>query len=675
MHSSAISCIGIMAECKKSTSYPSPASEMTSLTRALSHSRLSQLDQSDVFKSQTSFYRSNVAQPGRRRRLSSSNSVESLDVSPCAEARVLVINTGGTIGMMYHNNVLSPEPNAFVKALRKLPILHDEQYALQTRMYDYYSTSGPQENTLVLPMPTHLADELSKRLCKQNKRIVYTVLEYSPLLDSCNMTTDDWATIGKDIEKHYEKYDGFVILHGTDTMAYTASALSFMCEHLGKPVILTGSQVPIYEMRNDGRDNLLGALLIAGQFVIPEVCLYFHNKLYRGNRVTKVDSGSFNAFNSPNLAPLANAEVDIKINWDTVWRANTTSRFRVSTQMNRNVGLLRLFPGITAMTVKSFLQAPMEGIVLETYGSGNAPDNRADLLEEFRNATERGVIMVNCTQCLRGSVTTSYATGKALSDAGLVAGCDMTPEAALCKLSYVLARTDLNKEAKIKMLSQNLRGEMIADLQGAKLTLSDSRFIQVIAKSLSISCKEELEAVRDALTPTLACAASKVGDVEALDAIKEMGSNLSLGDYDGRTPLHIASCEGHLKVVQYLLSQGATVYAKDRYGDTPLRNAVRFRHKEVVKLLRKTGAHFSRDELEDAGSELCSLAASADIEGLEMWHLAGGDLDTPGYDGQTPMEVAKAVGNEVVIDFLHQVSQYHAQNGEYIEFSACPKES
>ncbi|XP_070972867.1 60 kDa lysophospholipase-like isoform X1 [Oncorhynchus clarkii lewisi] len=671
-----------MAECKKSTSCPSPASEMTSLARALSHSRLSQPDQS-VFKSHTSVYRSNVVQPGRRRRLSSSNSVESLDVSPCAEARVLVINTGGTIGMMYHNNVLSPEPNAFVKALRKLPILHDEQYALQTRMYDYYSTSDPQENTLVLPMPTDLADELSKRLCKQNKRIVYTVLEYSPLLDSCNMTTDDWATIGKDIEKHYEKYDGFVILHGTDTMAYTASALSFMCEHLGKPVILTGSQVPIYEMRNDGRDNLLGALLIAGQFVIPEVCLYFHNKLYRGNRVTKVDSGSFNAFNSPNLAPLANAEVDIKINWDTVWRANTTSRFRVSTQMNRNVGLLRLFPGITAMTVKSFLQAPMEAIVLETYGSGNAPDNRADLLEEFRNATERGVIMVNCTQCLRGSVTTSYATGKALSDAGLVAGCDMTPEAALCKLSYVLARTDLSIEAKRKMLSQNLRGEMIADLQGAKLTLSDSRFIQVIAKSLSISCKEELEAVRDALTPTLACAASKIGDLEALDAIKEMGSNLSLGDYDGRTPLHIASCEGHLNVVQYLLSQGATVYAKDRYGDTPLRNAVRFRHKEVVKLLRKTGAHFSRDELEDAGSELCSLAASADIKGLEMWHLAGGDLDTPGYDGQTPMEVAKAVGNEVVIDFLHQVSQSHvqtlfkddAENGEYIEFSACPKES
>uniref|UniRef100_A0A4W5Q405 asparaginase n=1 Tax=Hucho hucho TaxID=62062 RepID=A0A4W5Q405_9TELE len=583
-------------------------------------------------------HQSNVAKPGRRKRLSSSD--QSLDVSPYDEERVLVINTGGTIGMTYHDNVLSPEPNAFVKALRKLPIFHDEEYALQNHMYEYYSTSGPQENTLVLP------------LSKQDKRIVYTFLEYSPLLDSCNMTIDDWATIAKDIEKHYEKYDGFVVLHGTDTMAYTSSALSFMCEHLGKPVILTGSQVPIYELKNDGRNNLLESLLIAGQFLIPEVCVYFNHKLYRGNRVTKVDSGSFNAFKSPNLPPLVKSEVDFKINWDTVLRADTTTRFRVSTQMNRNVGLLRLFPGITAVIVKSFLQAPMEGVVLETFGSGNAPDNQADLLKEFQNATERGVIIVNCTQCLKGSVTTSYATGKVLSDLGLVAGSDMTSEAALCKLSYVLARKEINIEAKRTMLSQNLRGEMIGNLQEAKLTLSDSRFIQVIAKSLSTTNKKELEAIRDALTPTLACAASKIGDVGALDALKEMGSNLSLGDYDGRTPLHVAACEGHLKVVQYLLDQGAIVHAKDRNGDTPLRNAVHFRHKEVVTLLRERGARFSSDELKDTGTELCSLAFNADIEGLEMWHLAGGDLNIRGYDRKTPMDVAQAIGNEDVMEFF-----------------------
>ncbi|XP_063354067.1 60 kDa lysophospholipase isoform X2 [Pelmatolapia mariae] len=597
---------------------------LTSLARALSQPSLDLIEVNDV-----SPPRSLQLHAGRRRKLSSCNSIESADLvtSPCAaEARVLVINTGGTIGMTLHDDVLAPQANAFVKSLRKLPILHDETYAYQTRMYEYYGS-----DTLVLPVS------------KQNKRIVYTILEYNPLLDSSNMTTDDWGRIGKDIERNYESYDGFVILHGTDTMAYTASALSFMCEHLGKPIILTGSQVPIYEMRNDGRDNLLGALLIAGQFVIPEVCLYFYNKLYRGNRVTKVDAGSFNAFSSPNLAPLATAEVDIAINWDTVWRANTTAKFQVKTELNRNVGLLRLFPGITASTVKAFLQPPMQGVVLETYGSGNAPDNRPDLLEQLKKATDAGVIIINCTQCLRGSVSTSYATGKVLIEAGLIAGGDMTPEAALSKLSYVLAKKELDLEAKKKMMAENLRGEMIADLAGAKLCLSDSRFIQVIAKSLSVSCKEELEAIRDALTPTLACAAAKIGDIEALKALKEMGSNLCLGDYDGRTPLHVAACEGHLKMVQYLLSHGASVHAKDRYGDTPLCNAVRFRHKEVVKLLRKTGAHFSRHELEEAGTEMCSLAANGDLDGLEIWSLAGADLNQPGYDGQTAIQVSGVI--------------------------------
>ncbi|XP_031615471.2 60 kDa lysophospholipase isoform X4 [Oreochromis aureus] len=602
----------------------SSANGLTSLARALSQPSLDLIEVNDV-----SPPRSLQLHPGRRRKLSSCNSIENADLitSPCAaEARVLVINTGGTIGMTLHDDVLAPQANAFVKSLRKLPIVHDETYAQQTRMYEYYGS-----DTLVLP------------LSKQNKRIVYTILEYNPLLDSSNMTTDDWGRIGKDIERNYESYDGFVILHGTDTMAYTASALSFMCEHLGKPIILTGSQVPIYEMRNDGRDNLLGALLIAGQFVIPEVCLYFYNKLYRGNRVTKVDAGSFNAFSSPNLPPLATAEVDIAINWDTVWRANTTAKFQVKTELNRNVGLLRLFPGITASTVKAFLQPPMEGVVLETYGSGNAPDNRPDLLEQLKKATDAGVIIINCTQCLRGSVSTSYATGKVLIEAGLIAGGDMTPEAALSKLSYVLAKKELDLEAKKKMMAENLRGEMIADLAGAKLCLSDSRFIQVIAKSLSVSCKEELEAIRDALTPTLACAAAKIGDIEALKALKEMGSNLCLGDYDGRTPLHVAACEGHLKMVQYLLSHGASVHAKDRYGDTPLCNAVRFRRKEVVKLLRKTGAHFSRHELEEAGTEMCSLAANGDMDGLEIWSLAGADLNQPGYDGQTAIQVSGVI--------------------------------
>ncbi|XP_077094422.1 L-asparaginase 1-like isoform X2 [Siphateles boraxobius] len=557
---------------------------MSSLGRALSRSRLSQPDAFQVQKSLT--------QP------------------PDDEVSVLVLYTGGTIGMVEDKTgALVPAPPGYlIQYLRTIPFLHDEEY-----------TPPPPTDCCVLP------------LSKEKKRVVYRIKEYNPLLDSSNMSPADWEKIAKDIETNYEQYTGFVVLHGTDTMAYTSSALSFMCENLGKPVIVTGSQLPIYQLRTDGRDNLLVALLLAGQFNIPEVGLYFYQKLYRGNRVTKVDCASFNAFTSPNLPPLADVEIDIKINKDIIWWPSKTEKFSVDTQLNCNVGVLRLFPGITDETVENFLQCPiMAGVILETFGSGNAPD-RQSLMDIISQASARGVIMINCTQCLRGSVTSAYATGQALAKAGVIAGFDMTPEAALSKLAYVLAK-NLSLEEKKQMMQCSLRGELTDDSKKPKLC--DSRFIQVIAKSLSINCDEELAAVRDALTPTLVCVAAKNGDIEALDALKEMGSDLITADYDGRTPLHVAACEGDVKVVEYLLSKGASVYARDCFGETPLHNAVHCRHKDVVKLLRKTGAHFSPSEMVDAKTKLHSLVASGDSEGLEIWQLAGVD--------QKPTDVARA---------------------------------
>ncbi|KAJ1934338.1 hypothetical protein GGF37_006399, partial [Kickxella alabastrina] len=232
-----------------------------------------------------------------------------------------------------------------------------------------------------------------------------------------------------------------------------------MLQSLGKSVIVTGSQVPIAEVRNDGIENFLGALTIAGHFVIPEVSLYFNNKLFRGNRCVKIDAMDFDAFSSPNLAPLVKVGVDIEVNWPEVLRPNAIEPFCAYKQMNTNVANLRLFPGISASAVRAFLAPPIQGIVLETFGAGNAPDARPAILEALADASERGVVIVNVTQCQRGNVSDLYATARGLTTAKVVPGRDMTSECALTKLSYLLGR-GLSPERCRELLGRSLRGEL-----------------------------------------------------------------------------------------------------------------------------------------------------------------------------------------------------------------------
>ncbi|WP_417440717.1 asparaginase [Idiomarina sp.] len=286
----------------------------------------------------------------------------------------------------------------------------------------------------------------------------FTINEYSPLMDSSNMTPSDWVTIARDIEKNYDNYDGFVILHGTDTMAYTASALSFMLQNLSKPVIVTGSQIPLAALRSDGQTNLLNSLYVAANYPIPEVGLFFNNTLYRGNRSTKADANGFKAFASPNYPSLLEAGIQIQLNTGELSEPSNQP-LKVIEMTPQPIGVVMLYPGISADIIKNQLQQPVKAMILQSYGVGNAPQDDA-LLTSLKEGINQGITILNCTQCFRGRVNMDgYATGNALAEIGIVSGSDMTIEAALTKLHYLLSQ-DLSMSKMQKLLQKNLRGEL-----------------------------------------------------------------------------------------------------------------------------------------------------------------------------------------------------------------------
>ncbi len=316
--------------------------------------------------------------------------------------RILIIYTGGTIGMIQDPSTHTLEPFDFNHLIDNVP---------KVKMLDYNIEH----------------------------------IQFNPPIDSSNMNPAHWQQIATEIERNYDKFDGFVVLHGTDTMAYTASALSFMLEHLRKPVIITGSQLPIGEVRTDGEENLITALQIAaerdpvnGQPMVQEVAILFENYLWRGNRSMKKSADNFNAFKSNNYPPLAHIGLSIQFNHDALWRVHDRMPLRVHLGLDSNIIIVYVNPGMTESALLQQLNTPgVKGIVLKTYGAGNAPTtewfNRA-----IREAIERGIVIINVTQCPNGGVLQKrYYTGDMLARAGVISGHDLTTEAALTKMMFL----------------------------------------------------------------------------------------------------------------------------------------------------------------------------------------------------------------------------------------------
>lgn len=338
------------------------------------------------------------------------------------ETSILIIYTGGTIGMVHDPVTDTLVPIDFKHITDHVPELGKFGYDLQSVSFD-------------------------------------------PVKDSSNIDPLVWIKMAETIEENYNDYDGFVVLHGTDTMAYTASALSFMLENLRKPIILTGSQLPIGLLRTDGRENLITAIEIAaakenGLALVPEVCIYFDNELTRGNRTTKFSAEHFDAFNSPNYPPLAEVGLHLKFNYSIIRYSNPDRPLKVYKNFNTNVAILKLFPGISRNFVQAVINTKdLKGLIIETFGSGNAPTYQW-FIEDLKTFINNGGIIFNVTQCHGGSVEMGlYETSREMLAAGVVSGKDITSEASITKLMHLLGICS-SREDVIKCLGKSMAGEI-----------------------------------------------------------------------------------------------------------------------------------------------------------------------------------------------------------------------
>lgn len=552
------------------------------------------------------------------------------------EARVLIIYTGGTIGMIQSGEGYIPAPNIFSDALKKNPRFHDQEEHSKRLISTNYS-----DDLFVTPISFF------------GKRIVYKLIELNPLIDSSCMQMHNRLEIAKVVEQNYYDYDGFLILHGTDTMAYTASALSFMFENLQKPVILTGAQISYFEVRTDAAQNLLEALTIAGHFSIPEVCLFFNNKLFRGNRATKTDNSNFNCYVSPNCSYLVKTGISYKVKWDIIRHPHNEGRFCLQTALEENISILHFFPIITLSTIKAATQEPAKAVIVLSYGAGNIPSNRQDFIDELKSAVDRGVVIVNITQCTKGGTSADYQCGRILTNAGVVLGGDMTLECAVTKLSYLLGKFPNNLPMVKKLLRQNIRGEITIEEEKVSFSYNMQNILTGIGNSLGLYTDQEKLQVFNKCVTMLTQNAGYEGNIDSLKRLYNDHISLELKDPEGKTLLHIACRVGNLEMVQYLISINVSINPVDLSGHTPLFLAIQRDFIKISELLIEKGGEI-RNKPEVIAQVLCDAASTGNLTKLKLLLKAGVNVQVFDFQGRTCAHAAVITGQVEIVRYLKE---------------------
>lgn len=539
--------------------------------------------------------------------------------------KVLIIYTGGILGMIKGKmGGYTPKSRYLFDYIRNHPNLCDLEFTSQfhdtnTEHCEYYNPQGLGLNEVhghyqcslnkiyLRSESTYNRSEVEEMKSTHKmynrpstllftpknlfeKRIGYQILEFNELMDSSNANLEKWNYLSSCLQEFYESYDGFVIISGTDTMSYTASILSFVLEGLSKPIIFTGSQIPLIENSNDALLNLIDSIIIAGTFNIPEVLICFRGVLLRGNRTIKYSMSSLQAFESPNYPPLITTGTKYKVNWDLILNKKEEKEdFNVLTLKNNKVLIIKYFPTIADEMIEKIFDPDNKAIIVETYGSGNLPNNRKKLVSSLLQLSKSDILIVNVSQCRKGFLSVNYEVGKQLERFGIIYASDMTVECVLAKVTYLLSKNYSILEIKQK-IGENLRGEL-TQIENEQFSMANKNLmvnIKNLMASSEINEDEMFEAVNQELVISMV-KSNRLDELKKLNfdlkALFEWKSNRIK---DGKSPIHYACEFGLLDMLNYLIDSKLKISVIDNYGNSPLYYACLNGHEEVASRIYHT---------------------------------------------------------------------------------------